>query len=169
MNIVVGSTNPLKIEAVKKACRLFYVNENVTVRGIETSSGQYEQPVGFEKTYAGALTRANIARRTDSTAIAVGIENGIIPVDNETVFDIAIVVVIDSDGRIITSTSSGVTLPIQDVQEARERGFKTTTVGSIMAERLGCDPADPHSSITGGTVSREETLINALIIILSQL
>jgi len=34
MNIVVGSTNPLKIEAVKKACRLFYVNENVTVRGI---------------------------------------------------------------------------------------------------------------------------------------
>jgi non-canonical (house-cleaning) NTP pyrophosphatase len=153
---------------VEEACTLFFGKDKM-VFGIKVSSGQYAQPVGLEETYAGALTRATTVRRTDKTAIAIGIESGIIFLDNDTVVDIAVIVVIDQNGSIITSTSTGVMVPSHCVKVTQEQGFKTTTVGSIIAEFRGCDPADPHSSLTGGIFSRKQALVTALTAALSQL
>jgi hypothetical protein len=55
------------------------------------------------------------------------------------------------------------------VEIAEERGFETTTVGSVITERLGGDPTDPHSVLTNGKVTRTMTLVDALTIALQQL
>jgi len=54
------------------------------------------------------------------------------------------------------------------VRIAEKRGFKTTTVGSIITEQLGGDPTDPHSTLTSGKISRTMTLIDAVATALQQ-
>lgn len=173
-NIIVGSTNPLKIEAVREACRRFFTEEK-TISGVQVSSS-YKQPVGLDQTYAAAYTRAFFARETGNTTpgietgnINIGIENGIVFIDKSTTIDLAVIVIITPHNKTIVSTSAGVPVDPQDMWEAKRRGFTTTTVGSIRAERLKCNPADPHSSITGGIVTRKDLLVNALVIAFSQL
>ena len=80
----------------------------------------------------------------------------------------AIIVVITSDKKLIT-TSEGVQFPEEYISIAQERGFATTTVGSIISEMLGGDPTDPHSILTNGKISRDATLTNALITLLKQI
>ncbi len=63
----------------------------------------------------------------------------------------------------------GIQIPEQCIRVAEERGFKTTTVGSVIAEQLGGDPRDPHSALTESKVTRTLTLIDALTTALQQL
>jgi inosine/xanthosine triphosphatase len=168
MNITVGSTSAHKLEAVRQACQTLGLQ--AVVSGVKTSSGQNEQPVGFEETLSGALTRAISAQSQKPEEIAIGIESGIIRFNAESVtLDSAVIVILTTDGRRIITTSEGVQFPEEYVKIAEERGFKTTTVGTVITEHLGGDPTDPHSVLTKGTVTRTMTLVDALIIALQQL
>lgn len=169
MHITLGSRSLVKVAAVREACGRFFGKEGFLLSEVETSSGQYEQPVGMEETYAGALNRAIAAKQANPAAIAIGIENGIVFIRDNFVVDIAVIVISTPDNVTIVSTSAGVQLQMSYVQEAKQRGFKTTTVGAVMAEHLGCESSDLHSSITGGVVSRKRLLIDAVTVALSQL
>lgn len=70
--------------------------------------------------------------------------------------------------EIIGRTDS-ILFPSECVEIARERGFKTTTVGSVIAEKYGCDPKDPHSYLTKGSHSRGGIIQRALMGILKRL
>lgn len=169
INVVVGSISSHKLDAVRKACERLGMKASVS--GVKTSSGQNEQPIGFEKTFAGALTRAESARKQDADAVAVGIESGIFVFSGaETFFvDTAVIVVITLDNRQIVTTSAGIVLPKECVKIAESRGFKLTTVGSVIAEKFGGDPADPHSILTNGKVSRTMILTDPLVTALGQI
>jgi len=52
---------------------------------------------------------------------------------------------------------------------AKECGFATTTVGSVIVEKLNGDPTDPQSTLTNGIVSRAKTLVDGLVVALAQL
>jgi non-canonical (house-cleaning) NTP pyrophosphatase len=168
MHIILGSASPHKLEAVREACKILGLQGEVS--GRKTSSGQPEQPVGFEETFSGALTRAIFAKEQDPASIAIGIESGIFRFGKTTplTLDISVIVLIDHDGRRIVSTSEGMQLPEEYVRIAEERGFERVTVGSVIAEHLGGDPADPHSILSKGKISRAMTLIDALVIALRQ-
>jgi hypothetical protein len=60
-----------------------------------------------------------------------------------------------------------VVVPTACVEEARTRGFAATTAGSVIAERFGGDPADPHITLTGGKTDRKSLLITTLKELLS--
>ena len=83
--------------------------------------------------------------------------------------DIAVIVILTPDGRQIVTTSEGIEFPEEYVEIAEERGFETTTVGSVITERLSGDPTDPHSVLTKGKVTRTKTLVDALKTALHQL
>jgi hypothetical protein len=53
-------------------------------------------------------------------------------------------------------------MPTDCVEEAERRGFATTTAGAILAERHGCNPADPHSLLTNGKTNRKALLVETL-------
>ncbi len=165
MNITLGSTSTHKLDAVHQACQKLGLG--AVVSGVKTSSGQNEQPVGFDETFGGALTRASSAKSQTPDSIAVGIESGIFRFG--VTLDIAVIVVLTPDGQQIVTTSEGIQFPEECVRLAEERGFKTTTVGSVITEQLGGDPTDPHSVLTKGKVTRTMTLVDALTTALQQL
>jgi len=164
MRIVLGSTSEHKLEAVREACEKLGIKAEVS--GVKTSSGQNEQPFGLDETYNGALTRANSVREKNPDSVCIGIESGVITFGSSFI-DLAVIVLYVQNRRIV-ATSSGIEFPQAYVRIAEKRG-NTTTVGSVIAETLGCDGTDPHSALTRGKVSRKDMLVQALMIALSQL
>lgn len=74
--IVVGSTNPVKIGAVRDALgKLFPKAE---FGGIEVGSGVAAQPKSDEETMQGARNRARRVLRKTKADIAIGLEGGVI-------------------------------------------------------------------------------------------
>ncbi len=162
--IVLGTTSAHKIDAAKQACALLGLDTEVT--GVKVASGQNEQPIGFEETYGGALTRAQGAQATDTGAIAIGIENGVFRFGGEEgkrhAVDFAIVVTLTPDGREAVATSAGMEYPDSCVVDAERRGLETTTVGSVFAERFGGDPTDPQSVMSEGRAPRVKLLTDTI-------
>lgn len=168
-HMVVGSMSRHKLDAVRRACdRIGMIS--AIVSGIRTDSGQNEQPVGFDETFDGASARARSVKDRYPDRVAIGIESGIFRIgeDDPVTCDMAVVVVLTEPGVRIMTTSSALMIPERFVEMAESRGFGNTTVGSVIASELGGDPADPHSLLTGGLVSRMETLADALCVVLSQ-
>lgn len=78
MNIVVGSKNPNKIQAVKEAMTAFEPFVHAKFKGISADSGVSDQPIGLEETLAGAGNRAKHA--FGGCDFSVGLESGLVPV-----------------------------------------------------------------------------------------
>lgn len=79
MKVMVGSANPTKIEAVRKAFSLS--NYEVAVQGSDIPSLVSAQPIGHDETKLGAINRARQAAvRND---VGIGLEAGIVKMDTE--------------------------------------------------------------------------------------
>ncbi len=169
LDVTLGSTSPQKLKAVLEAFERLAIQ--ITLSTVKTSSGQNAQPVGWDETYAGAFTRATSARKKNPKGIAIGIENGIFrsSINPPTTLDMAIIVVLTKDGRRIVTTSQGIQFPEDCVITAEKHGFKETTVGSVIAEKCNGDPADPHSLLTKGRLTRASILAEGITNALRQL
>ncbi len=76
--IAVGSTNPVKLDAVREAFAASGRFGAIEVQGREVASGVREQPVTLDETLRGASTRARAA--FTACALSVGIEDGLFAV-----------------------------------------------------------------------------------------
>lgn len=174
LKVLVGSTSGHKLDAVRETFKEVYPGTQITVKGVEAISGVNEQPVGLEEIFQGAQNRLQEAKRLAQEVydFAVGIENGILPVEagaREIWFDVGLVIVENKRGQQSFSLSPGVVFPSWAVEEARKRGFATTTVGTVIFEKIGGERTDPQSVLTSRLVSRTEMLKQALKIALGQL
>jgi len=150
MKVAVGSRNPVKVRAVRRALSRFF---NAEVFGVEVSSGVSPQPMGFEETFRGALNRAKSAYTQADWG--VGIEAGLIYIEPPgNYFDIQICVIYD--GSISTGLGPGFVYPpkvIEEVLEGRE-------VGEVMEELTGIEDIGKKIGaigyLTTGKVTREE-------------
>ncbi len=158
----------IKRGAVHEA--LLALRASTRVAAVEVASKQDAQPFGFAAISAGAHERARAAVGGHSGDVwGIGIESGIVFAEGCGYYDVAVVVAVTPDGRSANAVSAGIPFPTEDVNEARRRGFATTTVGDVIAERLGGSPQNPHSTLTGGRVSRQDTLTVATTAALAQL
>jgi non-canonical (house-cleaning) NTP pyrophosphatase len=165
MKVIVGSMSALKTTVVEIAMR--ELGQVRTIVSVPVASGVASQPVGEDETLRGARQRAMSAKAVDSSVCAIGIENGIRQVGNGWE-DWAVIVLLPADGTEIIVHSDGVAVPTDIVEVARARGFSTTTVGAVLAERFGSLSDDPHTFLTGGRVSRQELLVSAVVRALAQ-
>jgi len=94
MKVVVGSTNPVKIEAVVSAIKQYY--PDCEVIGKKVSSGIAEQPMSEEETVIGATNRAFAA--LEDGDMGVGLEGGVTKIGG-VLFECAWCVVVDKDNR----------------------------------------------------------------------
>jgi inosine/xanthosine triphosphatase len=77
MRVIVASTNPVKIEAVRAGFTRMFPGVPLTFEGVSASSGVSEQPMGDAETHLGAHNRATGARAQHPDAdYWVGIEGG---------------------------------------------------------------------------------------------
>ena len=83
IRVAVGSTNPCKIEADRKAfCQIFSSDEiNIEISSHSVPSGVADQPFGDEETREGAMNRAlaayNAACSQARCDFGVGLEGGL--------------------------------------------------------------------------------------------
>ncbi|MDQ8154163.1 MAG: inosine/xanthosine triphosphatase [Gemmatimonadota bacterium] len=75
-HIAVGSTNPVKLAAVRAV--LVRLSDTVTVDGVTVPSGVPDQPMGDAQTIEGATNRARAARDARQADLGVGIEGGVV-------------------------------------------------------------------------------------------
>ena len=74
--VAVGSTNPVKLGAVRAVLQHFA--PFIGVDGVEVDSGVPDQPHGDEQTIVGATNRAHAARAALDADLGVGIEGGVV-------------------------------------------------------------------------------------------
>ncbi|MFX1491380.1 MAG: DUF84 family protein [Promethearchaeota archaeon] len=81
MQIVVGSQNPVKLEATRQAFNLYF--EEFEVIPVRVESGIHPFPMSQLETLTGALNRVqNASSAYPLAAYAVGIESGLMIIDN---------------------------------------------------------------------------------------
>lgn len=178
IEVLVATESAIKIKAAEAAFIAAFPGQEIHARGIlGANSNIDEQPVG-RRTKRGAKNRLRNAKAALKTErenaerlgepipplpdYYVSYENGIFPEDkgsDRKYFDKAVVIVQQQGRHRRFATSVRVEFPTEFVEEARAalpngEGFKTTTVGSVIARRLGGDKQDPHATLTHGQVTR---------------
>lgn len=176
--VLVASKSEQKVQPTQAARDHVFPGAKGEVEGVGgISSGVNEQPWGNEETSRGALNRLECLDPAPPNALTVAIENGVLPIEiqgEERYFDFAWVVAKNSAGKSYLARSSGVEFAKKHVDIAKEKGFETTTIGSVIESDLTSkgvkmDGADPHSTLTNFMVSRRRTLEHAGRIIFGQI
>ncbi|MBP7875917.1 DUF84 family protein [Candidatus Woesebacteria bacterium] len=116
MTIFVGSTNPVKINAVKAAVQQQWPEAEVV--GLAVSSGVSDQPMGDEETRAGARQRAQAAltqglaktATNDQEVLGVGLEGGVTQL-TDGLYSTVWVSVVDQTGVFFDSNGARFRVP----------------------------------------------------------
>jgi inosine/xanthosine triphosphatase len=128
VRVAVGSENPVKLEATRRALSTLF--GQVEVRGFDAPSGVPDQPFE-EATWEGARTRARLALAAWPDAdFGVGIEAGLFQVSaTGGLLDVQACVVLDHAGRLTYGQGPGFAYP-PGVQDALRAG---ATVGEVLS------------------------------------
>jgi inosine/xanthosine triphosphatase len=107
--IAVGSTNPVKVGAVRAV--LGALAPRAHVAGIAVASTVADQPFGDEETIRGALARATAARVAGRAELGVGIEGGVVEQADGSMRTCAWAAIVDASGRAGVGGSLAMLLP----------------------------------------------------------
>jgi inosine/xanthosine triphosphatase len=158
--VAVGSTNPVKIGAVRAVLAL--AAPHVEVDGIAVASGVPEQPRGDDETIRGARTRAAAARDALDAELGIGIEGGIVEESDGSMRTCAWAVVVDGAGDAGVGGSLAMPLPERVASMIRD-GLE---LGHAMDRLVGAHDtkrgAGAVGILTNGLVDRQrayETIV----------
>ncbi len=167
MKVLVGSENPVKIEAVKEAFSKYF--KNVEVIGIKVDSKVPAQPINNE-TFEGAKNRALELKRINeeknlNAKFFVGIEGGIIKIYSKW-FAFGGMCIIDEEGRMGFGTSPHFELPEKIVKEL----LNGIELGDVMDKITGKHNIKQKEGAIGiftkGKMNRKNLYVQGLIVAL---
>ncbi|MBI5151589.1 MAG: DUF84 family protein [Candidatus Pacebacteria bacterium] len=132
MTIAVGSTNPVKIEAVRRA--FLKLDPNVRVVGVEAQSGVSHQPRSDEETRKGSENRARSALRlTPKADIGFGLEGGV-QETSEGLSNTVWVCLVDKDDHVFFANGERFILP-RSIADAIQAGGEMGPVLDTMIKQ----------------------------------
>ncbi len=76
MKVAIGSQNPTKVNAVKKAFEKVFPNISWEFTGVDVPSGVADQPMTDRESISGATNRAKQSLKKCNADFGVGIEGG---------------------------------------------------------------------------------------------
>lgn len=164
VKIIVGSLNPVKVEATREAFANYY--DDIDVLGIKAQSGVSDQPLG-EETFLGAENRSRslmiLANEKNIFAdFFVGIEGGVSNIYDRW-FAFGCVCIINEHMQKSFGTSAYFELP----ESITERLLKREELGAIMDEVMNMSNTKQKggaiSFFTNGVMSRKELYIPGII------
>lgn len=132
IQVVVGTTNPGKIQAVQGVFATLY--PGCEVRGIHAPSGVPDQPIGVAQTRRGAINRARAALKEPGASWGLGLEGGVrfVGQDEAWLFGIAAAGKQGARG-IYTARSAELLLPVHVAHRIRAG----EELGPVMDDLLG--------------------------------
>ncbi|NLG78624.1 MAG: inosine/xanthosine triphosphatase [Firmicutes bacterium] len=77
MEVIVGSTNPVKVRAVRSVFARAFRDRDIKVEGIDVDLGLPDQPLGDDETRRCAVARAAHVLATTDADVGVGLEGGV--------------------------------------------------------------------------------------------
>lgn len=153
MKIAVGSTNPVKIEAVKSIVTLLWPNAEIESVGVPTGVG--EMPMSDEETIIGARNRARAARQAIGADLGFGLEGGVHQDPVGLVLQ-GWVVVTDGNGREGVAGAGRLPLP----PGIAKRVLAGEELGPVMDDLLGESNVKAKGgavgALTGGLIPRQQ-------------
>lgn len=158
MDVAVGSTNPVKVEAVERALERY----EPTVTAVAVDSGVSEQPWSVAETVTGAETRARRALDSSDVTYGVGLEGGVARLEGLSGLSL-IMWGAATDGERI-ERGSGPTLRLPDRVASRlEAGEELGPVMDDVFGRDGIAESDGAAGVlTGGLTDRTRALGEAV-------
>ncbi len=149
----VGSRNPAKIEAVRRA--LARLAPGCAVEAVDVPSGVLDQPVGDHATRQGARNRARAALTLTAADLAFGLEGGVQP-EPPIVWLVSWVSVVTSEGQ--SGDASGLRMQLPTV--VAERLAAGDELGTVIDDLFGVQASKQHTGAVGllteGFVSRTD-------------
>jgi inosine/xanthosine triphosphatase len=152
--VVVGSTNPVKIGAARAV--LQRLSPAVDVSGRAIPSGVPDQPWGDDETIRGALARARGACAVHDTELGIGIEGGVVAMDDGSVRTCAWAAVVTRDGREAVGGSLAMPLPARVAELVRGGLELGDAMDRVTGEHDVKRGAGAVGILTAGLVSRQE-------------
>ena len=164
MKILVGSKNPVKIDAVREAFAFYF--DSVILQGISVESHVSDQPIN-EETFIGAENRAKELQKINNEKLLnadffVGIEGGIQELYNKW-FAFGCMCIIHKSGKISFGTSANFELPKLVIQQLLKRKELGHVMDEIMEQENTKQKGGAISFFTNGKMNRKQLYIPGLI------
>jgi inosine/xanthosine triphosphatase len=151
--IAVGSKNPVKLAAARAvATRLV---SSITVEAIDVPSGVPDQPFGDAETIRGAIARARGAREKLDSDFGVGLEGGVVEMEDGSMRTCAWAAVVSRSGRHGVGGSLAMPLPdsvAEMIRGGMELGHAMDKLTSATNTKHG---AGAVGILTAGLVDRQ--------------
>lgn len=155
--VAVGSTNPVKVEAVRRIWTRAFAHAQMLA--VDVPSGVSDQPIGEEETLAGAIQRARGAREAHGADFGVGIEAGVL-LDGDRAWMMGYTAICAREGALSWSRGIQVALP-PGIAAALRAGRE---LGPIMDQLTGIQDNKKKGGavgyLTDGLLDRTEALAN---------
>ena len=129
MKVIISSTNPVKINAVKKAFNKGF--KKSSFKGVKVKSGVPEQPIGESQIRYGAYNRATRALKSGNGDMGVGLEGGVVETEVG-MLATAWCCIVDTKGQV--SHGGGMYFHLPDIVAGKIR--KGGELGPIMDDIL---------------------------------
>jgi inosine/xanthosine triphosphatase len=149
----VGSTNPAKVEAVRRA--LGRLDPECEVVEVDVPSGVGAMPLGEEVIREGALARARAALESTDAEIAFGLEGGAI-LDGERAWLTAHVVALTRDAQLGEAAWGRMLLPRVAAERMRAGEELGDIIDELFARKDSKRQAGAVGLLTEGAVSRTD-------------
>jgi inosine/xanthosine triphosphatase len=163
--VAVGSTNPVKIQAVKQAFKKIWPDDNWLVQGISVSSGVSAQPMSDQESIQGAKNRAIAAKDALKFHWGVGVEGGIQQINTDW-FDCGWIAVINHQGTVgLGSTARIITPP--KMMALINQGIELGEVVDQIFNTKNSKHSDGHFGLmTQNTITRTSGYVDGVIMAL---
>lgn len=160
MYIIIGSGSHRKIRIVQKVVERFSPIK-VDIRSYAANSGVPDTPYD-KQTFDGARNRASDSKINIPNAdFYIGLESGLIERYGH-IFEEAWAVVISNAGKEYYGYSSGLKVPDFILDKMNALKLEHSELMTIIEEEFGKLPNDTWGTYSGGTISREVSLEEAL-------
>ncbi|HEX7065827.1 MAG TPA: DUF84 family protein [Bacillales bacterium] len=157
-NVVVGSANPAKVEAVREVYE--------EVRGVKVPSGVSNQPMSDEETRTGALNRAKACVRKGAS-FGIGLEGGVME-SEAGLLSVNWGALVDGNGREVVAAGARYPLPeeIADgIRAGRELG---DLIDRFTARRNVRQKEGAVGIFTDGQMTRRELYVHIVRLLAGQ-
>lgn len=164
--IAIGSHNPVKIAATRKAFLSFWPKSQFEFLNVNASSGVSDQPMSDRECIKGARNRAKKVLRQTKADYGVGIEGGICKVEG-CYFARAWAVVIDKKGNV--GFGSSISAPVATkLMKLIHKGIELGKANDILTGRENTKQKEGYFGlISDNIITREKGYIDAVIMALA--
>lgn len=167
MKIAVGSQNPVKINAVKRAFKLVWPKNKFEVIGVKVPSGVSDQPMSDKESIKGAKARAIRSMKEIKADFGVGLEGGLQSI-GKLWFDCGWAVVIDRHGKEGIGSSARMLTP-EKIMKLIRKGKELGEANDILFKTKFSKQAQGHFGLmTNSIVTRTDAYVDSFVFALSR-